>query len=297
MNNQFKTWPILRDVIIVTVLSFLGGFIVGFASTDHSSRLYFYSLSLSNSLFLVIGFIISGSLAVGNRWRHLAIVAAITWAVSIFNVIFFGFPIIMWMASVIAVAIFALIGGGISLLFKKHTIGEKNLNQTQGAHPKAEEIFINTSDERFYEEVAREMQEKPLSAGLWTKAFSEMGGDDAKARALYIKYRVAQLAEANRQRLEEERLSKKRNEEQKRAAKEGAERRERTTFHRIIHTIIGFITGLLTICFALFGVGLIGVSFTEHSDDFTGEILGGVFLLIIAFLFALATRHCSRETK
>jgi hypothetical protein len=29
-----------------------------------------------------------------------------------------------------------------------------------------------------------------------------MGGEDAKARALYIKYRVAQLTEANRQRLE-----------------------------------------------------------------------------------------------
>lgn len=49
---------------------------------------------------------------------------------------------------------------------------------------------------KYYEEVAREMQEKPLSAGLWTKAYAEMEGDDAKARALYIKYRVAQLAEA-----------------------------------------------------------------------------------------------------
>jgi hypothetical protein len=38
-------------------------------------------------------------------------------------------------------------------------------------------------------------------------------------------------------------------------------------------------------------------SFTEHSDDFVGEITGGVFLLIIAFLFALAARHCSKETK
>jgi hypothetical protein len=49
-------------------------------------------------------------------------------------------------------------------------------------------------DVKFYEEVARELQEKPMVSGLWTKAFAEMGGDDAKARALYIKYRVAQLA-------------------------------------------------------------------------------------------------------
>ena len=53
-------------------------------------------------------------------------------------------------------------------------------------------------DVKFYEEVARELQEKPMSPGLWTKAFAEMGGDDAKARALYIKYRVAQLAEEER---------------------------------------------------------------------------------------------------
>jgi len=53
-------------------------------------------------------------------------------------------------------------------------------------------------DVKFYEEVARELQDKPMSPGLWTKAFAEMGGDDAKARALYIKYRFAQLAEEER---------------------------------------------------------------------------------------------------
>lgn len=167
----------------MTVLSCLGGFIVGFASTDHSSRLYFYSLSISNSLFLTLGFTISGCLAIGNRGRHLAFVGAIVWAASIFNVIFFGFPIVMWMASIVAVAIFALIGGGISLLFKRKTLVE---------------ISSKANDEKFYEAVARELQEKPMSPGLWTKAFAEMGGDDAKARALYIKYRVAQLAEEER---------------------------------------------------------------------------------------------------
>jgi flagellar basal body-associated protein FliL len=184
-----KIWPVLRDVIIVTVLTGLGGFIVGFASTEHNSPLYIYSLALSNSLFCIIGLTISGCLAVGNRWRHLAIVAAIVWVVSIFNVIFFRVTIIQWAASAIAVAIFALIGGGISLLFKRK---------------KLVEISSNAGDDKFYEEVARELQDKPMVPGLWTKAFAEMGGDDAKARALYIKYRVAQLAEASRQQRPEE---------------------------------------------------------------------------------------------
>jgi hypothetical protein len=175
-RNQI--WPVLRDVIIITLLSCLGGFIVGFASTDHNSPLYIYSLALSNSLFCIIGFAISGCLAVENRWRHLAIVAAIVWAVSIFNVIFFEFTIIKWIASAIAVAIFALIGGGFSLLFKR-----KNLAQT----------ISTAEDDKFYDEVSRELQEKTLVAGLWTKAYAEMGGDEAKARALYIRYRVQQL--------------------------------------------------------------------------------------------------------
>ena len=59
-------------------------------------------------------------------------------------------------------------------------------------------------NDKFYDEVARELQEKTLVAGLWTKAYAEMGGDDAKARALYIKCRVEQLAEASRQQRPEE---------------------------------------------------------------------------------------------
>jgi len=202
MNNKFKIWPVLRDVIIVTMLSCLGGFIVGFASTSgHNSPLYIYSLAISNSLFLTIGFTISGCLAGENRWRHLAFVGAIVWVVSIFNVILFGLTFIQWTASVVAIAFFALIGGGISLLFKRKSLVE---------------ISSNAGDEKFYEEVARELQEKPMVPGLWTKAFAEMGGDDAKARALYIKYRVAQLAEATRQQLKEARLAKPQQVESKR---------------------------------------------------------------------------------
>ena len=206
--NKFNIWPILRDVIIVTVFSLFGGFIVGFTATDHNSRLYFYALALSNSVFCIIGFTISGCLAVGNRWRHLACVAAIAWTISIYNVIFFDMSTIKWAATAIFIAIFALIGGGVSLLLKKQTIEEGNHNQTN-------------TDLQFYEQVAIEMKEKPLSVGLWTKAFAEMDGDDAKTRALYIKYRVAQLMEANRQQREEEgRIEKQRQRGQQRSVDE-----------------------------------------------------------------------------
>ena len=66
------------------------------------------------------------------------------------------------------------------------------------------EISSNAGDEKFYEEVARELQEKPMVPGLWTKAFAEMGGDEAKARALYIRYRVQQLRESPVERKQEQ---------------------------------------------------------------------------------------------
>jgi hypothetical protein len=49
-------------------------------------------------------------------------------------------------------------------------------------------------DDTYYDQVARELQNKTLIPGLWTKAYADANGDEAKARALYIKYRVAQLA-------------------------------------------------------------------------------------------------------
>src|ERR1017187_2117801 len=73
---------------------------------------------------------------------------------------------------------------------------ERKSNQAPNFHSTGGDKFSNAGDDKYYDEVARELQEKPMVPGLWTKAFAEMGGDDAKARALYIKCRVAQLAEA-----------------------------------------------------------------------------------------------------
>ena len=82
-----------------------------------------------------------------------------------------------------------------------------------------EKQLQKTGNDKFYDEVARELQEISMAPGLWTKAFAEVNGDDAKARALYIKYRVAQLAEASRQELEKDRLAKQKQEWPKRARK------------------------------------------------------------------------------
>ncbi len=81
------------------------------------------------------------------------------------------------------------------------------------------------SDERFYDEVARELQERTLLPGLWTKAFAETDGDKDKARALYIRYRVEQLAQRERDELH--RAEVQRQEQSKREQRERKEQEQR----------------------------------------------------------------------
>jgi len=49
-------------------------------------------------------------------------------------------------------------------------------------------------DEILYERVSREMAEGDIKEGMWTKAFANAMGDEGKAKALYIRMRVEQLA-------------------------------------------------------------------------------------------------------
>lgn len=49
------------------------------------------------------------------------------------------------------------------------------------------------SDEAYYAQAAHEIKNNVLSEGLWAKAWSDAHGDNVKAQALYIKYRVEDL--------------------------------------------------------------------------------------------------------
>lgn len=63
----------------------------------------------------------------------------------------------------------------------------------------------NQADESLYEFIAAELASSTVKQGLWTKALADRDWDEAKAKALYVKMRFAQLrnellAEAARQR-------------------------------------------------------------------------------------------------
>lgn len=49
------------------------------------------------------------------------------------------------------------------------------------------------TEEAYYNQVARELESGQVRAGLWAKAFADASGDTARARARYIKLRVASL--------------------------------------------------------------------------------------------------------
>ena len=92
------------------------------------------------------------------------------------------------------------------------------------------------AEQRFYDQVASEIELNRLDKGLWTRAFSESLGNEARARAIYISLRVARLeADEVKQRAavaaEQERRAR---EEMERRAKEQADAvaREREVWAR-----------------------------------------------------------------
>lgn len=66
----------------------------------------------------------------------------------------------------------------------------------EGLFNAVETALSPLSDEDAYEIVAKELAADQLDPGLWTRALSEAGFDQDKARAKYIKYRVAAVQRA-----------------------------------------------------------------------------------------------------
>jgi len=110
--------PIIRDVVIIVVLTAMGGFVIGLTGTVASQR-GMVAIMASNLLFGTVGFIISGCLAPGERWPHLAYVAVGVWLFGLVNVIFFRVGIVQWFFSSIAVGLMMGLGGACSYVFRR----------------------------------------------------------------------------------------------------------------------------------------------------------------------------------
>jgi hypothetical protein len=54
-------------------------------------------------------------------------------------------------------------------------------------------------DERYYDQVLKEIRIQGLREGLWAKALAQTNGDEQAARGRYIALRVEQLVSADRE--------------------------------------------------------------------------------------------------
>lgn len=79
-------------------------------------------------------------------------------------------------------------------------------------------------NEAFYEQVAEEIATDTMKPGIWARAFAETDGENDRAKALYIRLRVAQLVNARDVELQEaQRLKAQQALEEKQARDEAAE--------------------------------------------------------------------------
>lgn len=105
-------------------------------------------------------------------------------------------------------------------------------------------------DERYYEQVAEELRLFGPRPGLWAKSFAEVHGDDAKAKALYLRYRAEQIECEVRAKVE---LAEQAEAEQQRAKwQQDEERRKSLAKSEGITPIHIILIGLPLLMLALF---------------------------------------------
>ena len=119
-SSDFRFGPILRDVAIIWVLTFFGGVVAAFAAHSQSAQRVWVSsgVVVSDLLFGTVGFVISGCLATGSRWKHLAYVALFCWITSLINILF-GLPVEQWFWGAFFYPLVMAVGGGVSYVFKR----------------------------------------------------------------------------------------------------------------------------------------------------------------------------------
>ena len=118
---------IVRDVLILFALTFMGGFVIGAAvgSSFSTSVNAQFALIISNFLFSVVGFCISGALAKINRFKHLIVVAVVFWVCSAANMLIAPLTFAQWAFSIVFILVTMGIGGALSFVFVKAPSGAK----------------------------------------------------------------------------------------------------------------------------------------------------------------------------
>ena len=108
---------VVRDIIIVTIFFFVGGFIVGFATQGMFTK---EAVLVSTLLLGTLGFCLCGCLTIENRWRHLFIVASGVWLINmLWALLPKQFSVLVWVLSIFIIFVPMVIGGALSWILVK----------------------------------------------------------------------------------------------------------------------------------------------------------------------------------
>lgn len=101
---------VVRDVLIITGIFFVSGFLEGLSGVVTKQEMVASSL-----LPGTLGFCLCGCLTIENRWKHLLVVAFGVWLVNCsYQLFFLPFTVLAWVINVAIIFIPMLIGGAFS---------------------------------------------------------------------------------------------------------------------------------------------------------------------------------------
>lgn len=111
---KIKWLRVVRDVIIVTIMLVIGGFVAGVARGGMPTR---GALFVSSLLLGTIGFCLCGCLTIENRWKHLLYVALGSWLVNCLPYLpTLPFSVLAWVLNISIIFVPMVIGGATSSL-------------------------------------------------------------------------------------------------------------------------------------------------------------------------------------
>jgi uncharacterized membrane protein (GlpM family) len=115
-----KAKNIIQGVVLVYAFTFIGGFVIGVTvgNSDLPPQQVVLALMVSNFIFSIVGFCITGILVKTERFKTLLVVALICWLLSALNMLFVPtFGPLQWVFSSVFLLVTMGIGGGLSYLF------------------------------------------------------------------------------------------------------------------------------------------------------------------------------------
>ncbi len=114
---KLKWLHVVRDVLIITGIFFVSGFLEGLSGVVTKQETPLSSLLDLNG---TLGFCLCGCLTIENRWKHLLVVALGVWLINCsYQLFFLPFTVLAWVLNVAIIFVPMLIGGALSSLLAR----------------------------------------------------------------------------------------------------------------------------------------------------------------------------------